>query len=197
MGNLGEIMGEDNQQTVYNTGFNRVAARVLCIWCSGTRNINQWTKICCAKCGVGFCHPATGRLCWWLHVRNNGPPVVKRLQKWAQYLYSILVVWLCIKLIIRLLMCKPIDWFSKKNCSRMSGTQEAFGRNVFRMLVGSERHFLPFCVSFGIYLACPTYTLYVCIGGVSWDILIGKCKLWWLSEDTRTVGTRPNDFLWY
>ena len=60
---------------------SKVSSRARCMWCSRVRNIDHRTKLCCVECGVGFCEPHTGQLCWAQHVRNNGLPPHKKQRK--------------------------------------------------------------------------------------------------------------------
>ena len=53
--------------------------QVRCI--SHVNHIDKRTRLWCKECRVGFCAPATGRMCWSLHVRNDGPPPSKRAHK--------------------------------------------------------------------------------------------------------------------
>ena len=78
---LGDAFDKDNYKIASNTSFTKLGSRARCLWCSRVNRVDHRTKICCVDCRVGFCPLSIGCSCWLLHVRNNGPPATKRVNK--------------------------------------------------------------------------------------------------------------------
>ena len=63
---------------IISFGSKTYTKQLCCVWCYRVDGIERKTTMRCIECGVGFCAPQTGSKCWENHVRNEGPPDLKR-----------------------------------------------------------------------------------------------------------------------